>query len=312
MTPKLALSHPQPDCQDGAVTPQLLDWPPPPGSSQKPLWTGRGFRVESGIVPVLIYQQQLSGWTDELTSFHEGVSDGNHFIEVASRRHTLNSVVRWMPRPDATILDIGCSSGYMIRDLHRRFPQCRMVGADAVPGPLAALAVAMPEIPLLQFDLVACPLPDSCIDIAILLNVLEHIEDDAAAARQVYRILKPGGIAIVEVPYGPHLFDIYDRQLLHHRRYQTKGIEAVLRQAGFEILERSHLGFFLYPAFRAAKLRNRKFLEAPPEVQRTMVTNNIVSSGNRRLPGVVMMVEEVLRRWIPFPRGIRCLLTGRK
>ena len=268
--------------------------------------------MENGIVPVLIYQEQLSGWTDELTTFHEEVSDGKHFIDVASRRHTLNTVARWMPRPDPTIVDIGCSSGYMIRDLQSRFPQSAIVGADAVPGPLEALAISMPDIPLLQFDLVECPLPDSCIDVAILLNVFEHIEDDAAAARQVYRILRPGGIAVVEVPYGPHLFDIYDRQLLHHRRYESKGIEAIVRNAGFTILESSHLGFFLYPAFRAVKLRNRKFLVEPPDVQRKMVASNIVTSGNRLLPGAVMRVEEFLRRWVPFPCGIRCLLTARK
>jgi SAM-dependent methyltransferase len=268
--------------------------------------------VDSGVVPVLAYEEQSSGWTDELTAFHEEVSDGKHFIDVASRRHTLSTVARWLPRPNATILDIGCSSGYMIRDLQHRFQQATIVGADAVTGPLANLAADMPGIPLLQFDLVRCPLPDACVDVAIVLNVLEHIEDDAAAAKQVCRILQPGGIAVVEVPYGPHLFDIYDRQLLHHRRYETRGIQATLRAAGFEILESSHLGFFLYPAFRAVKLRNRRFFDAPPEVQRKRVAANIVKTGNNPLPGAVLRAEEFLRRWIPFPCGIRCLLTTRK
>ena len=50
--------------------------------------------------------------------------------------------------------------------------------------------------------------------------MLEHVEDDQAAIRQVYRILQPGGVAVIEVPAGPDLYDIYDRQLMHHRRYR--------------------------------------------------------------------------------------------
>jgi SAM-dependent methyltransferase len=288
------------------------EFPPPPGFEQKPIWTGRGFRVGTEFAPVLIYHEPASGWTDELTAFHEEVSDGTHFIDVASRRHTLNTMARWMPRPDATILDIGCSSGHLIRDIQQRFPQAALIGADAVPGPLERLARSMPEIPLLQFDLVRCPLPDACVDVAVLLNVLEHIEDDASAAKQVLRILRPGGIAVIEVPFGPHLFDVYDRQLLHHRRYRMVDIRRVVARAGFEVIAASHLGFFLYPAFRAVKLRSRRYLDAPPHVQREIVATHIVSTGNNPLPGIVMRLEEFMRPWIPFPRGIRCLLTALK
>jgi SAM-dependent methyltransferase len=63
---------------------------------------------------------------------------------------------------------------------------------------------------LLHFDLRHCPLPDGSFDGVILLNVLEHIKEDAAALRQIARILKPGGIAAIEVPAGRGLYDIYD------------------------------------------------------------------------------------------------------
>ena len=43
----------------------------------------------------------------------------------------------------------------------------------------------------------------------MLLNVLEHIDDHSSAIAQVARVLKPGGVAVVEVPAGPHLYDTY-------------------------------------------------------------------------------------------------------
>src|SRR5262249_33076466 len=145
---------------------------------------------------------------------------------------------------------------------------------DIVVEPLVKMA-ARCNVPMLHFDLVRCPLPDHCIDVAVLLNVLEHIEDDVGAIRQLYRILKPGGSVVVEVPAGPHLYDIYDRVLMHWRRYRCGDLCAALQKAGFEITYRSHLGFFLYPAFRRVKRRNARHLTEDPASQRKRVEREI-------------------------------------
>lgn len=261
---------------------------------------------------VLSYETGSSGWTDELTAFHEELSDGSHYIDVASRRHAIRALARWLPNPQGTVMDIGCSSGYMLRDLRRHFPRLSLLGADYVPGPLETLSASLPAVPLLQFDLVKCPLPSDCLDAAVLLNVFEHIKDDHAAAAQVFRILGPGGVAVVEVPAGPHLYDVYDKQLLHFRRYTLESATSLLQRAGFEIIEESHLGCFLYPAFWFVKKRNQRFLEAPPEVQRRIVSRNIVSSASSPLPGAVLRLEAALRPYVRYPFGIRCLVTARK
>ena len=66
--------------------------------------------------------------------------------------------------------------------------------ADAGPlEPLYRLAKALPGVPLMRFDLLQCPLPAASIDVLIMLNVLEHIEDDGGALRKAFALLKPGG-----------------------------------------------------------------------------------------------------------------------
>jgi glycosyltransferase involved in cell wall biosynthesis len=73
------------------------------------------------------------------------------------------------------------------------------------------------------------------LDTVISLNVIEHIEDDAAAIRHFHDILEPGGHAIVLVPAHPRLYTECDRALGHFRRYTEEELRAKFRGAGFEI-----------------------------------------------------------------------------
>jgi hypothetical protein len=62
-----------------------------------------------------------------------------------------------------------------------------------------------------------------------------------------------GGAVIVEAPAGAHLFDGYDRVLMHYRRYDMPALLSQLRTAGFVIEPKSHPGFLLYPGFYLVK-----------------------------------------------------------
>jgi SAM-dependent methyltransferase len=250
-------------------------------------------------------------WSEELTDFHESHAGSDHFIDVASRRHALEMLVTHGSKA-GTVLDAGCSSGFLIRELRERFPSLVVMGSDVVKAPLERLRATLPDVTLLVFDLVRCPLPSDSLDAVILLNVLEHIQDDGAALRQVQRILKPGGIAIIEVPAGPGLFDVYDELLMHYRRYRLSDLTALVSNAGFDIVDRSHLGFFLFPPFFISKKLSRlvrRFRKTDP---RQSVSRKIQSTRRNVLARALMNLELALGRWISYPFGIRCLVTARK
>src|SRR6266852_6012270 len=195
-------------------------WPIPPGAITAPLWTEQGFVVDSVPRGVLSYAAGDSGWTDQLTSFHEDTAGSSHPIDRASRTNALRQLeAHALDKERLNVLEVGCSSGFLLDLIRRRLPNAFVIGADYVRGPLEILANESTDLPLLHFDLCQCPLPSDSIDAAILLNVLEHIDDDALALRQLLRILRPGGIAIFEVPAGPELYDVYDELLMHRRRY---------------------------------------------------------------------------------------------
>lgn len=285
------------------------DWPAAPGHAERPRWTGRGFCVGKEMKAVLSYDIAPSGWSDGLTTFHEEHAGSDHCIDRASRRHALAQLARHIDAPRPVLLEIGCSSGFFLEGLIDAWPDARVIGADYVRRPLEALAARRGDIPLLQFDLTRCPLPSDSIDGAVLLNVLEHIEDDAAAVRHICRILKPGGVAVIEVPAGPHLYDVYDQVLLHHRRYRLRDLCNLLRRAGLTISFASYLGMLVYPAFWWVKRRNQRYLSAPAEIQQQLVAQAMRQSRRSRFMESLFRLEDQLRRWLPFPFGIRCVAT---
>jgi SAM-dependent methyltransferase len=223
-----------------------------------PRWDGTAFVAGPERTRVLRYlPQQESGWSDALTAIHEQDAGDDHFIDRASRSHAIEELARHLNSAIPVILEVGCSTGFMLRAIRDAFPKALTLGSDYVAGPLEALGAALPGVPLFQFDLRACPLPATSLDALVALNVLEHIDRDEDALREIVRLLKPGGVAVIEVPAGPGLYDGYDRQLLHRRRYSLTELAGKAERAGLTVASRSHLGFFLYPAFWAVKKKNR-------------------------------------------------------
>jgi SAM-dependent methyltransferase len=295
-----------------ALPVQRFEFPPLPGSSEAPQWTGERFVVTGGARRVLSYGAEPSGWTDHLTDLHEDTAGSNHFIDIASRRHAVLEAKRVHGRRPHVLLEVGVSSGYLLQDLRSDLPQASIIGSDYTLGTLENAAHRLEGVPLLQFDLAECPLPDACVDTVILLNVLEHIERDAQAVAQLHRILRPGGAAIIEVPAGEALYDSYDRALLHWRRYSMTRLVELLSGAGFSIERRSHLGFFLYPGFWLAKKLRRAAPVKDDRLDENVQRSIAATSTAGGVGNAIMAAEARLRAMVYLPFGIRCLVTGRK
>ena len=288
-------------------------FPPLPNTNLTPQWTGKGFQVGDQLLNVLSYDKNDSGWTDNLTAFHEETAGDSHFIDNASRQQAVSQLQKYCGAKNPVIMDIGCSSGFLIEKIKLAIPESFVIGADVVLGPLTNLSASNPEIPLLHFDLTKCPLPNDSLDAVVLLNVLEHIEDHALAIRQLYRILKPGGIAVVEVPAGPELYDIYDELLMHHRRYRLRDLRKLFMEENFSILRQSHMGFFIYPGFYLVKQisRLRRSKIATEEIP-SLVGKNITQTKESFVLRTLMKLELYFGNKLSYPFGIRCLLTCKK
>lgn len=283
--------------------------PPPVGYLVSPKWDGQNFVFGDQRTPVLEYSENFAGWSDDLTVLHEEAAGDSHPIDLASRNDAVAQVKKIMPSAQAVIMEIGCSSGFLIRDLAKAFPEAVIVGADVVKQPLYRLAKTLPNIPLIRFDLLQCPLPDQSVDVLIMLNVLEHIQSDVEALEKAFNLLKPGGVLIIEVPAGPSLYDSYDAELQHFRRYSDLDLQTKLVQSGFIIRRRSHLGFILFPAFAVVKLLN-KWLTSR---KKTLVVRKRASNtSTSRLVRIAMKLESKILVNFQLPFGIRALITAQR
>jgi len=273
------------------------------------VWDGTRF---SGA-DVLVYSDTDSGWNDELTLVHEAEGgEGDHPIDVASRALALESLQRHLPSGRGVVLDAGCSSGFLLRDLVATMPAVSPIGADFIAGPLRRLAPRLPGVPLIQFDLRASPFPDQCLDAVVCLNVLEHIDRDEVALAEIARMLRPGGIAYIEVPAGPQYYDIYDEYLMHHRRYTSEELLRKGAAAGLRVISHSHLGALVYPGFAFVKRRNRRLLSLPQAEKAALAQKMMRETRRSAVMAFAIRLELALGRMIRYPAGIRCVATFRK
>jgi SAM-dependent methyltransferase len=286
---------------------------PPPGVNSVPGYDGGWIGAGSERSAFLRYVERAPSvnWSEDLEGLHEE-SSREHFIDVWTRRAMLASVGPLPAR--ATIADVGCSSGYLLEDLHRAHPDAILIGVDLIASGLRKAHALVPQARLLQGDACELPLRDASLDAALSANLLEHLTDDLAALSELHRVLRPGARAVVVVPAGPEVYDYYDRFLGHERRYANGELARKGRAAGLEVLRDVHLGSLLYPPFWLVKQRNRRrFARLDGEALRRRVAGDITSTGHSRAGTLACRLEELmLRAGLHLPFGIRGLTVLRR
>jgi SAM-dependent methyltransferase len=167
--------------------------------------------------------------------------------------------------PDARILEVGSGTGANLEML---------AGFGTVTGlEMSADALRFAsELPVVQSgraNLLAgrCPEQlasiDGPFDLICLFDVLEHIEADEGALRELSRLLAPGGRIMVTVPAYDWLWTEHDVKLHHFRRYTRKSLCRAFGGAGLRISAVSHFNTLLFPLAVAQRLASHVTGQAP-------------------------------------------------
>jgi SAM-dependent methyltransferase len=208
---------------------------------------------------------------------------------------------RALPAGPVRLLELGCGSGNVLAAL-AEFGEA--VGIEAHPDLIAAARAA-------GLDVRAGRLPDDLsvmpgwADAALLLDVVEHVDDDVAALRAARRTIADGGLLVVTVPAYRWLWSGHDDALGHRRRYTARRLRAVVERAGFSVLRVSYFNTLLFPA--VALVRVWKTLRG----DRGHDLHRPSPAVNRFLEGVFALERHVVPH-VGLPFGASLILIARR
>lgn len=100
--------------------------------------------------------------------------------------------------PGARVLDVGCGEGFFLEAAARH--GARTYGVEIVERAIRLARRRVPDAGIVAAAGESVPFPDGAFDIVTCLGSLEHFADPAAGAREVARLLGPGGRALIVVP----------------------------------------------------------------------------------------------------------------
>jgi SAM-dependent methyltransferase len=167
--------------------------------------------------------------------------------------------------PDAaSVLDVGCGTGFILEFLRARHPRAAIVGCDFQWAPLAIARSRVRAASFLQASALHPPF-ERQFDLIVALDVIEHIDDDAAALAAVASALRPGGVLIITVPQHPRLWSEVDDFSHHRRRYTWRELEGKARSAGLQVIRRTSFFTLTLPLLLASRLRRAKTFDPAAE-----------------------------------------------
>ncbi len=195
-------------------------------------------------------RQGLDAW---YTQPQLGQWEGPYRHHIKKRRQWLEEVLATRMRGSGSrpvnALDLGCGDGSNLTWLHERFSN--LYGSDYNVVRLQRAAKLGFNVRLFMADICNYPAEDNSFDVIFFNHVLEHIPDDAAALREVARILKPGGLLILGVPnegaaWWQFAYRLQPKVLAtsdHKHFYTAEMVAARCEAAGLSVEKTHHIGW---------------------------------------------------------------------
>lgn len=148
-----------------------------------------------------------------------------------------------------SVLDVGCGQGSLLQDLMHEFPGIEPHGVDISASGVEFARKRVPGGTFGVLDLVS-QTTGRTYDLLVCSEVLEHIDDDRSAMKNLRRMCAPGGHLVVTTVQG-RMRKFEPEGVGHVRNYARGELVAKLREAGFEIVKSVSWGFPLYsPLYR--------------------------------------------------------------
>lgn len=145
---------------------------------------------------------------------------------------------------EARILDAGCGSGRNMVEFARHGTVTGVELSDTS----VALARERGAGEVIEGSVLEMPFEPGTFELAASLDVIEHLQDDLAALRELRRVVAPGGALLVTVPAYQWLWSGHDEINHHFRRYTRRSLQQIGEQAGWRQVRTTYFNSLLLPA----------------------------------------------------------------
>lgn len=198
----------------------------------------------------------------------------NEYVEVEDyhwwfrgRSVIIPELIRRHVRPSVAVLDVG-SGGGVIASALREFGSVTVCDVDP------RCEAAVKRRPGLAFEYghaEAIPFPDASFDLVTAFDVLEHLDDDATALRELIRVARPGGGIAIAVPAYEWLWGRQDVISGHRRRYTRRSLRQLLEGDGLGVERLTAFNTLLFAPTAAVRVTHRLLKgRAEPDGSETM------------------------------------------
>lgn len=204
-------------------------------------------------------------------------------------------------------LDVGCGVGANTALALAHTASVVAMDDSAAALRLARDAIADRRCCWVSGDATQLPFVDQQFELVLALDVLEHIDDDGMATREIHRVLRPGGLVCIFVPALRALWGMQDRISHHRRRYSARELRRLIASAGFDIERLTFFNCALLPPIALARWAMRLY------TPRTLQTENEVGGPvANAVCRAIFGLETRLLRHLDLPIGVSLACLARR
>src|SRR3989344_3137619 len=193
--------------------------------------------------------------------YQKGVSE--NLLQKMWHTRKLKIVLDLLGNNHNSILDVGCASGWFLSEVQKRNPKAVCEGVDVYKAAIEYGKKKYPTLKLRYADAHKLPFRDESFDGVICSEVLEHVVEPERVLREIKRVLKPEGIAVVEMDSGNFLFRLIWYWWTHLRHgvwedahihsFTAEKLENMIQQVGFAIKKKKRFNCSMAIAFQLQK-----------------------------------------------------------
>lgn len=187
----------------------------------------------------------------------------NSFLQRKWHNGKLKVIIDLIPDSPGSILDVGSASGWFLSNIKKKFPKSKCVGVDKYKEAIIFGNKKYKNLNLVFGDAQNLPFKDNSFDLVICAEVLEHVNNPSKVLSEIYRVLTPGGLAVIEMDSGNILFKsawfwwtnirhgVWEHSHIHS--FNTNKLERMIRKSHLKIEKKKIFNFTMAVAFLLKK-----------------------------------------------------------